>query len=1443
MRKTLLISGIVMTTATLFLVSIQKSTDLDKKSYEQLFEKYDKVKDLSYEEIKNLPKRDRPDLALLQEFETTKDLSLGYPPIKRKVEAFKVARERLARKSQARTIDNIEWNERGPNNVGGRTRALMFDPNDDTNKKVWAGGISGGIWYNSDITDSDVSWVNVDDFMTNLSICSFAYDPGTTTTFYAGTGESWTNDFRGTGIWKSTDSGDSWNQLSSTEDFGYTTKIVVTSDSKIIAATSNGIKTSTDGGDNWSSPSTVDINMSDLEIAEDGTLICSGFIGDIYKSTNDGESWTDISPSLGGNRVETAIAPSNSDVFYAAAAQGSDIGWMAVSTDEGSNWTEITIPSYLDQSTCQESSSDFSRGQAWYDLILAVNPSDEDEVIVGGIDLHKSTDGGTTWTAISYWTGSCAPYVHADQHAIVFKPGSSSEAIFGNDGGVSYSDDIDQESPTFETRNNDYNVTQFYALAMRNEVNSNDMLAGSQDNGTQQYSTSGINSTNEATGGDGAYCFIDQNEPDIQITSYVYNNYYLSRDGGASFNGFGVGDSGGFINQSDYDSDANILYARGNDDNVLNVYTITDSDINTSTISIEIGGEATHILASPYEDNVLYIGSDLGTVTKVTNANTSNPSTEELFDTSGTVTSIDINENGDKMLVTIGNYGANSVWFSADGGENWVDIEGDLPDMPVWWGMFTPNSDNQVILATEVGVWSSSDISATDVEWGPVNEGLANVSSRMLQYRTSDQRVGVATHGRGLFTSSSFSSISFADFSADSYVTYIGKEVEFTNESEATISSTSWTITDGSSYTTEDITHTFDEAGWHKVTLEINGELTKTKKIFVLPNRTVNYVCEIENEPVDTYADNIKGEVGFELGNSTIDGKDGVTSGESAWVLGLEDETYTDESETHIYFPEYDFSADGTYTISFQTNYSFEAQWDGFIVEYTIDQGDNWVKLGSAVETGWYNQTSDAQSVFGESVPIFSGSTDGYELKSKDVSGLAGNPNVTFRLVYMSDAAEVEIGMALDDFSVTGPDADIVPDFSIPYQEEHCTESTIVFYQNCSIGTESYNWDFGDGASPESATGKGPHEVFYSTTGDKTVSLTITDDSETEFTETKTDFISVLESMTSSASISISESDICKGDDATFLIDNSEDGKTYQVFDNESNEAVSETESGTGDLLEIAVSDIDNSGEFYVEIAKDGYCKVYSDILELTVTDIKETELSDSEITICEGDIVSIGIENSIEGVSYQLVFEESGENTGNPKAGNGDTIILTSDELTSDTVLSVKAESENADCELKFASTVAITTIAYPDVTITESDFILTVEEGADNYQWYIDERIILDANSNSYEATMNGVYFVIAQNGNCEATSDNLSLIVSGIEEADLARRAYPNPSTGTISFDIKEPMQINIYAISGELVIVKELNASKVVDLGNLQNGLYIIESITNGTRQKQTVVLNK
>ena len=163
---------------------------------------------LSADAAEELPKYDRPDLARQQDFLWTLDPALGYPPRERLLEAQRIVEEYKSDPSRYAPGDALlPWEERGPNNVGGRTRALMWDPN--TTNKVWAAGVGGGLWYNNDITTPGTSWNNVDDFWTNIAISCIAFDPSNTQVFYVGTGEGWYNAdaLQGLGVWKTTDGG------------------------------------------------------------------------------------------------------------------------------------------------------------------------------------------------------------------------------------------------------------------------------------------------------------------------------------------------------------------------------------------------------------------------------------------------------------------------------------------------------------------------------------------------------------------------------------------------------------------------------------------------------------------------------------------------------------------------------------------------------------------------------------------------------------------------------------------------------------------------------------------------------------------------------------------------------------------------------------------------------------------------------------------------------------------------------------------------------------------------------------------------------------------------------------------------------------------------------------------------------------------------------------
>jgi photosystem II stability/assembly factor-like uncharacterized protein len=713
---------------------------------------------------------DQPDRAMKQWFETTRNPEIGRPTPEKLV---KIGVE-LARGQWRDKSVQPQWVERGPSDVGGRTRAILVDRRDPSGNTVWAGGVSGGLWKCTNFLSADAYWTLVGDGFKSIAISCIVQHPDQPEEMYFSTGEGWFNfdAARGLGIWKSTDGGNSWSQLPSTNNgsFSYVQKLLFDDAGRLLAGTiHSGLLRTADGGNTWQKLLGSNFNggysdrVADIELATDGTLYVSFGIyssDGIYQSTDGGETWVDLIEESEGlpqenfSRIEMATAPSNPLVAYAVFTDIETNESMGIykTLDGGLNWDSIPEPQAIGM-------DDFTRDQAWYDLILLVNPEDENEVMVGGIDLHRTTNGGTSWSQISKWNGY--PYVHADQHQLVSLFGDFSHIIVGNDGGVFLLKEDEFEGFTPTAKNQNYNITQFYHADLHPEAESPVVIAGSQDNGTQYFYADEFGPTVEVTGGDGGFCHIDQNEPNIQISSYVYNEYFVTNDGWNSYDQVSIGEEAGhFINPTDYDSENNVLFGAYNPGYISVIRGVSDYN-RTDTVSLG-NIQDQMITAIKVEDNrpnYFYVGTHKTLVQYHIDYENTNIEAlkainfESISGDNYILTAIDVHPaDTNQLLMTFGNYGVRNIWYSTDGGFDWENVEGNLPDMPVYSILFNPSNPAEVFLATEMGVWHTNQLDGNRTQWTIYGTGLGTVRATKLRFRANDQTLMVSTYGRGVFT-------------------------------------------------------------------------------------------------------------------------------------------------------------------------------------------------------------------------------------------------------------------------------------------------------------------------------------------------------------------------------------------------------------------------------------------------------------------------------------------------------------------------------------------------------------------------------------------------------------------------------------------------------------------------------------------------------------------
>ncbi len=439
---------------------------------------------------------------------------------------------------------DLQWEEMGPNNVGGRTRGLLVDKFNPS--RVYSGGVAGGLWVSH---NSGEAWerINGGDTLKALAVASITQ--ASNGDIYFGTGEGAYTNFGnggggipGEGIFKSTD-GINFTHLSATlpgnsnstfDGWAHVNRMAADwhDPNVIYAATTGGLMKTVDGGLTWENI----INGEGMEVqtASDGTVMAV-VNNRLYRSMDSGLNFEDLSSRYAndtegprtGSRFVVGIAPSDPDYIYVMTVHtlniqecGNDpqenifpsvLRNIYQSKNKGEDW-EVMMPGVFTREEYCSGQFNPVGDQGYYDLALTVDPNNREKIIIAGqLQVWSWSDTGG-WNFIAH-----SGHVHADHHRIAFHPTNSDIFYIGTDGGVYKTTNATDKQPTFKAFNKGYSVTQFYgvAAALTGEV-----MGGAQDNGTQYIDFSGnsIQTSKHVNHSDGGYCDISKINPDVMFS-------------------------------------------------------------------------------------------------------------------------------------------------------------------------------------------------------------------------------------------------------------------------------------------------------------------------------------------------------------------------------------------------------------------------------------------------------------------------------------------------------------------------------------------------------------------------------------------------------------------------------------------------------------------------------------------------------------------------------------------------------------------------------------------------------------------------------------------------------------------------------------------------------------------------------------------------------------
>lgn len=690
---------------------------------------------------------------------------------------FDAVRQTKMARAALQDRNSGEWKPAGPVNVGGRITDIALHPTDQS--IIYAGTSLGGVFKS---TDGGTSWLAVFEDEGANSVGDIALAPSEPNTIYVGTGEAngefASGAFFGNGIYKSTDGGETWENvgLENSNHIGRIAVDPVNADRAYVAATGvlygknadRGLYRTLNGGQSWEkvlfvSDSTafidVVVNPLNADIVYTATWErirapwgrrYAGPTSCIYRSLDGGDNWAQLTNGLPANsetrgRIGLAIAPSNPNTLYATFTKDqvtNEFDGLYKSTDAGSSWSKV------DDGSINSVFSSFG----WFFGNVRVAPNDPQKVWILGVSLVKSVDGGIAWSVTTNG-------MHVDFHALEIHPQNENFMVAGNDGGLYLSNNAGTSWQHVEVLHN----SMLYTCEIDNSQPER-LYGGFQDNGTNRTMTGNLNDWGQILGGDGFRVVVDPLNNNYIYAEYQFGNLFRSSNGGANmefiFNGQNM-DRNNWNTPyalSPFNT-ATIFYGAQQmyrSDNRGETWVSISNDLTkglhpSGTLSF---GTISTIGLSESDPQTIYVGTDDGNVQVTFNGGANwNKVTAGLPNRYVTCVAVHPTNNK-KAYVTLSGYRdvdyLPHVFFTANGGAAWQDVSGNLPEVPVNDIILDPAFPDEVLyLANDLGVWYSINGGAY---WEPLGNNFPMTVVNDLDFHPATRKLVAATFGRSMFS-------------------------------------------------------------------------------------------------------------------------------------------------------------------------------------------------------------------------------------------------------------------------------------------------------------------------------------------------------------------------------------------------------------------------------------------------------------------------------------------------------------------------------------------------------------------------------------------------------------------------------------------------------------------------------------------------------------------